>query len=104
MKPVRFRRPKTQEFLAYLVDARGMCSSQQIMVGLWEEEKSSSYIRSLRKDLLDTFAAKGCEDIFIIQWDKLGFDMDRVYCLLFLLTIYNPSEYFSVISVGSSKC
>ena len=79
-KPVRFRRSKTLEVLAYLVDCRSMCSTQEIMAALWEDEKSGSYVRNLRKDLLDTFAAAGCEDIFFQQWDKLGIDASRVSC------------------------
>ena len=79
-RPVSFARNKTKELLAFLVDARALCNNKEIMAALWEDDKSGAYLRILRKDLLDTFRAAGCEDVFLQRWDQLGIDEDKVRC------------------------
>ena len=79
-QPLCFRRSKTKEVLAYLVDTRSLCSNAEIAVALWDNDVSASYLRNLRKDLTDTLTSVGCEDILIQQWDKMGIDQQKVSC------------------------
>ena len=45
--------------LAYLVDRNGAyCTNAEIMAILWGDEKRSSYLSNLRKDLFDTLREK----------------------------------------------
>lgn len=79
-KPINFKYDKTKEMLAYLVDRGTLCTNGEIMAVLWEEEVSSSYIRMLRKDLLDVFREAGCGEIFVQQRGKLGIVPEKVEC------------------------
>lgn len=78
--PVAFRREKTKEYLAYLVDRETMCTGAEIAVALWEDDVNASYLRTLRKDLIDTFTAAGCADILINAWQRQGVQADLVDC------------------------
>lgn len=77
---VSFRYDKTLELLAYLVDARELCTNEQIINTLWGGELTDSYFRMLRKDLLDAFRAEDCEDVFLRQRRRIGVDAERVDC------------------------
>lgn len=79
-QPVRFHYEKSRECLAYLIDRKSLCSNQELMAVIWDNEISSSYLRMVRKDLLDSFREKGCEDVFIRQRGKLGVDANRISC------------------------
>lgn len=79
-KPMNFQHEKTKELLAYLVDRRTVCTNAEIIAVIWEGAISDSYFRLLRKDLVDTFKAAGCEDVLIRQWAKIGIDAEKVDC------------------------
>ncbi len=79
-EPIDFKYGKTKEYLAYMVDRRTMCTNDEVVAALWECEVSGSYLRTIRKDMFDTFKKYGCEDIFIKQWGALGIDISRVSC------------------------
>lgn len=80
-EPVRFKYEKTKEMLAYLVDRNGaLCTNGEIMAVLWEDKDSSSYFRSLKKDLRDLLAEAGCEEILIQQRGKTGIVREKVDC------------------------
>jgi len=79
-RPVIFHRDKTKEYLAFLVDREALCTGAEIAAAIWEEEVNPSYLRTLRKDLVDTFTAAGCGDIFISAWQRLGIQADLVDC------------------------
>ncbi len=79
-EPIDFRYSKSKEMLAYIVDAGSACTYSQISAALWDSEISGSYIRTLRKDILDTFKAKGAEAAVIQRWGRLGIDKDMVSC------------------------
>lgn len=78
--PITFKYEKSKEVLAYLIDRATVCSTNEIMAALWEDDNHESYMRNLRKDLADTFTALGCKDALIIQWGKLGVIPDRFSC------------------------
>ena len=79
-QPVIFRREKTKEYLAYLVDRETLCTGAEIAAVLWEENVNASYLRTLRKDLTDTFTAAGCADVLINDWQRRGIRTDLVDC------------------------
>ena len=79
--PVQFKYSKTKELIAFLVDRKGsLCTNGQIMTALFEDDGHEIYLRSLRKDLFDTFAEKGVNDIFIQQRGKLGINTQKIKC------------------------
>ena len=63
-----FKRSKTKELFAFLVDRNGAgVSVAEIGVALWEndeEQKNQNYIHQLFRDLRQTLEAIGMEDIF----------------------------------------
>ncbi len=78
---LKFKYLKTKELLAYLVDRRGAgCSSGEIMSILWEDEDHDSYLRNIRKDLMDAFNEKGCSDVIVNDWGKLSIRTEAVEC------------------------
>ncbi len=77
----RFAYKRTKEMLAYLVDQKGAsCNTKSIMTVLWEDDKHASYVRNLRKDLLDVFRDLGCDDVIINSTGSLYIQMDKVDC------------------------
>ena len=78
--PVVFHREKTKEYLAYLVDRGTLCTGDEIAAALWDGNVTASYLRTLRKDLTDTFAAEGCSDVLINDWQRRGIRAELVDC------------------------
>ena len=61
-RPLRFRREKTRELLAFLTDRYGAsCSMEEIMACLWEGDEHKSYLRDLKADLMRALRDVGCE-------------------------------------------
>lgn len=79
-KPIHFRYDKAKELLAYLTDARSMCSNEELMAALWETEVSASYFRNVRKDLIDAFRRSDCDDILTRWRGQIGLNPDKVSC------------------------
>ena len=80
-KPLLFKYERTKEMLAYLVDRQGaFCSNAEIMSALWEDERRTSYLGNLKKDLLDTLREKNCESIVETGWNKLRIEPEQVEC------------------------
>ncbi|MGN0142058.1 MAG: response regulator [Roseburia sp.] len=78
---VKFKYDLTKEMLAYLVDRNGaLCTSGEIMALLRGDKFSTSYFRSLTKDLKDIFSGAGCEDVIVRQRGKIGIDREKVDC------------------------
>jgi hypothetical protein len=74
-RPLVFRRSKTKELLAYLVDREGAaCTAEEIINALWEEsgdvKNPKSYLRALTKDLRDTLASVGMEAALIREHNQ----------------------------------
>lgn len=81
-RPAAFRYTRTRELLAYLVDRRGaQCTIAELQAVLFEDDDGhDSYMKSLRRDLLDTLAAAGCGDVIAHQRGKLSVLPERVSC------------------------
>lgn len=81
-EPIRFKYDKTKEVLAFLVSRRGaLCSNDQVICNIFEDDNDhESYLRGLRKDLVDTLKECGCGDIITVQRGKMGILPDKVSC------------------------
>ena len=79
--PLEFKYHKTKELLAYLVDRKGaLCTNGEIIAKLFGDDNHNAYLRSLRKDLLDTLETAGCKDIITQQRGRLGIDPEAIRC------------------------
>ena len=100
-RPLVFRRSKTKELLAYLVDREGAaCTAEEIINALWEEsgdvKNLKSYLRALTKDLRDTLASVGMEAALIRehnQWAILKKLLDCDYYRLLEGDVEAASDY-----------
>lgn len=84
-KPVHFRRRRTKELFAYLIDRRGAGSTMgQLISVLWEGRPDTdsvrSQLRSLITDLRTTFRDLEENSIIIKQRDLIAVDPGRVDC------------------------
>ncbi len=84
-KPILFKRRKSKELLAYLIDRVGaLCSAEEIVSVLWEDEvnlKNGKHkLRNLLNDLKTTLAEAGGEKLFIRQRNCLAIDRRAVDC------------------------
>ena len=79
-----FKRSKTKELLAYLVDRNGAgVTVAEIGVALWEddeEQKNHNYIHQLFYDLRQTLAAAGVGEIFIRNNYLYSVDPEKMDC------------------------
>jgi two-component SAPR family response regulator len=80
--PVAFRYSKTKELLAYLVDRRGaMCTIGELQAVIFEDDEGhETYMKSLRRDLLETLENAGCGNVIASQRGKLGVVPERLQC------------------------
>ena len=79
--PLEFKYHKTKELLAYLVDRKGaLCTNGEIIAKLFGDDNHNAYLRSLRKDLLDTLETAGCADVITQQRGKLGLVPEAIRC------------------------
>ena len=81
-KPIAFKYSKTKELLAYLIDRKGaMCTSAELQAVIFEDDSGhESYMKSLRRDLLETLESIGCGNVIAQQRGKLGIVPDDLDC------------------------
>ena len=80
-QPVKFKYELTKEMLAYLVDRNGAyCTNGEIMAQLWGDMQHASYLSNLKKDLIDRFRQKGCQDVIDSGWNKLRIVTGKTDC------------------------
>ena len=84
-KPVDFRYSKSMELFALIVDRRGKkVDNGMIRRMLWQESDReadhSSYISTLKKEIVQTFSARGITDIFRQEDHSISLVIDRVEC------------------------
>jgi len=78
---VSFKYEKCRELLAYLVDRKGsFCTSKEIMAVLWEDDLHGSYLRNIRKSLIDTLTSLGCEDLIASEWGIMRIVPEKIDC------------------------
>ena len=84
-KPLAFRRSKTKELLALLVDRRGApVTAREACAVLWEDEPCTasqrSYYQSLVADLRATLEGAGAGGALAKSWNSLAIDPDALDC------------------------
>lgn len=81
-KPLHFKYAKTKELLAYLIDRNcAVVDIGEIRATLWyDDEDRTSYIKQLRKDLVDTLKKVGEEDAIVIVRGGIGVVPGKVRC------------------------
>lgn len=79
--PAKFKYSKTKEALAYLVDRSGsLCSNNEIIVALWEDDSHASYLKNIKRDMFDVFSSVGLGDVLIKQRNQIGINRELVDC------------------------
>ena len=80
--PVHFKYDKTKEILAYIVSRRGaLCTNAEIVLNVWDDDADhDSYLRGIRKDMVDTFRELGIPEVLVVQRGKVGIDTSMVQC------------------------
>ena len=107
-----FKRSKTKELFAFLVDRNGAgVTVAQICVALWEndaEQKNQNYIHQLFRDLRITLDAVGVEDIFERNNYLYSINPEKIDCDYYdYLKSGKPEfigEYMSQYSWAESTC
>lgn len=68
------------------MDRQGaLCTMAEQKVTLFEEESGhEAYMKSLRKDLLDTMEAAGCSEVINHQRNKLSIASEMIDCDLYM--------------------
>ena len=93
---VVFKRSKTKELLAFLIDRHGAgVTVGEIGVVLWEddeEEKNKNYARQLISDLRQALCAVGAEDIFERNGYCYSINPQKIDC-----------DYFDYLKVGKPE-
>ena len=80
--PISFKYSKTKELLAYLIDRKGaLCTSAELQAVIFEDDGGhESYMKSLRRDLLETLEAANCSNVIAQQRGKLGVVPENLDC------------------------
>lgn len=84
-KPVEFRRAKSKEILAYLVDRRGAgVRNKELAAILWEDSAYTrtvqSYLQTLLVEMMRALNEAGAADIIIKQYNSYAIDTTKVNC------------------------
>lgn len=107
-----FKRSKTKELLAFLVDRNGAgVTISEISVALWENDeaqKNQNYIHQLFHDLRNTLEAAGAEGIFMRNNYMYSVNPEKLDCDYYsFLRTGKPSfygEYMSQYSWAEKTC
>ena len=81
-QPLRFKYAKSKELLAYLIDRKcAVVSVGEIRATLWDDDEDrTSYIKQIRKDLLDTLKSVGAGDAVVSVRGGLGVVQGKIKC------------------------
>ena len=84
-QPLKFKYSKTKELFAYLIDRNAaVVNIGEIKATLWDDDEDrSSYIKQLRKDLMDTLKSVGANDAIIVMRGGIGVIPSKVKCDFF---------------------
>ena len=96
-KPLLFKRLKTKELFAFLVDRNGAgMTAKQICAVLFpgdtDDTKNSAYLRQLVMDLKNTLKAVGAEDVLCHETPFYRVDTDLIKC-----------DYISYLETGKPE-
>ena len=84
-EPIRFKRSKTKELFAFLIDKNGAgVTVRQICARLWDDDsndkKNANYVYQLFDDLRATLSTIGAEDLLLKKGYFYSFDPLKVSC------------------------
>jgi hypothetical protein len=72
-----------------------MCSNGEIIAALWgdgvDDDRSQSYLRNIRSDLITTLGEIGCGSVVIRQRNLTGIDPEKISCDYFSWLKGDPS-------------
>lgn len=114
-KSVNFKRSKTKEMLAYLIDRRGSTvTSGELRAILWKDvdkdDNTGVYLQKLKKDLITSLSEVGMRDVFINTWNNYAVRTEKISCDYYDFLDNKPEgirayngEYMSQYSWGESK-
>lgn len=96
-EPLAFRRTRTKEVLAFLIDRHGAgVSTKEICAKLWENEmddaKNRNYLYQMLEDLRRTLKEVGAESILVKTTGTYAVDPERIDC-----------DYYSYLSKGKPE-
>ncbi len=93
--PLHFRYSRTLELLAYLTDRNGaFCTNGEIEGALWEDlPPTESYLRQLRKDLIDTLEAAGYDGVIEQRRAAMRLVPEKVTCDYFDFLAGDPAAH-----------
>lgn len=94
-EPLVFKRSKTKELLALLIDRRGAgVSGREACATLWEDEpygtSQRSYYQTVVADLRASLAAAGVEDVLVKSWNSIAIDPEAIDCDLYRFLAGDP--------------
>ncbi len=96
--PLIFKRTKTKELMAFLVDRNGAgVNTRQICANLWEDNsddyRNLNYLYQLFKDLADTLKSVGAENILIKNNNTYSLDTSMIECDYYDYLKYGKPEF-----------
>ncbi len=83
--PLKFKRSKAKELLAYLIAARGAGITSGELCGIFWDDAidltcKKTYIRQYASALRSALKERGCEEVFIHDRDSYAIDVSKVDC------------------------
>ena len=88
--PLKFKRSKSKELFAYLVDREGATANiNELNAVLWEEDHKS-YLRNLIADIQQSLKDVGCSDVFIKRHNECCIDPNKIDCDAYEYKKNNP--------------
>ncbi|MBQ6154205.1 MAG: response regulator [Ruminococcus sp.] len=84
-EPLLFKRSRTRELFAFLIDREGaVCSGEEIIAAMWEDDSklkaAKQYLRALTQDLRNTLSSIGMEAVFIRKHNQWAIRKDLLDC------------------------
>lgn len=91
--PVKFKRAKSKELFAYLIDRQGAtCTMNEVAAVLWEDgddsESMKKQLRVIVSDLRATMKSVGAGNVIIKEFNKIAVNVKRINCDYYM---YNAS-------------
>ena len=98
-EPLAFKRPKTKELFAYLIDRNGAgVTTKEICAMLWEDDtddaKNRNYLYQLMNDLKFTLKEVGAEGILVKRGTSYSVDAERIDCDYYSFLKNGKPEFF----------
>lgn len=89
-EPLKFKRKKSKELFAYLVDREGAAVNiNELNAILWEEDHKS-YCRNLIADIQQTLKEAHVNNVFVKRFNECYINVDNVYCDAYEYKKNNP--------------